>query len=191
MALANQLGLTSKVVSERHYRASQVKFTAGQAAKFITKAVNKKLSAKDVRSLFKLKFKCDMEWHHSGFYKGTSGQTMGRTYFISPNDMQQLVTEFGILYPLLEEHKNKANKNVYAFYWEWENAGTGKRPRWCKVLKTYEGKKSDLPKNSTECKKEIYEVAKKAEGCIYKGWDAPDISEFNDDTQNNNENSNK
>ena len=51
MALANELGLTSKVVSERHYFASQTNFTAGQAAKFMTNSINKKLSAKDVKLL--------------------------------------------------------------------------------------------------------------------------------------------
>ena len=85
MALANQLGLTNKVVSERHYIASQTNLTAGQAAKFITKAVKKNISAKEVRLLYEIYFKCDMEWHHSGFCKGSTGNTMGRTYFISPD----------------------------------------------------------------------------------------------------------
>ena len=84
MALANQLGLTHKVVSERHYMASQTLLTAGDAAKFITKAVGRKVSAKDVKLLYELQFVSEMEWHHSGFFSGTSGQTMGRTYFISP-----------------------------------------------------------------------------------------------------------
>lgn len=46
MALANQLGLTNKVVSERHYFASQTNLTAGHAAKLITKAVKKKYQLK-------------------------------------------------------------------------------------------------------------------------------------------------
>ena len=51
MALENDLGLTSKMVSERHYFASQTNFTAGQSAKFMTNFINKKLSAKDVKLL--------------------------------------------------------------------------------------------------------------------------------------------
>ena len=182
MALANQLGLTNKVVSERHYFASQTNLTAGHAAKLITKAVNKKISAKDVKQLYMIYFRNEMEWHHSGFYKGATGKTMGRTYFISSDETQDIIDNFGTLYPVLEEQKKSAEEDVYAFYWTWENQGSKRRPHWGKVLKPYEGKRSCLPKNSTVCERNVYEVAKKAEGRIYTGWSEPKISEFNNES---------
>ena len=182
MALANELGLTSKVVSERHYIASQTNLTAAQAAKYISKSVNRKISTKNVRSLYNIFFRCEMEWHHSGFYKGETGQTMGRTYFISPDETQDIIGNFDTIYPVLEEQDKKANQNVYAFYWMWENQGSKRRPHWGKVLKTYEGKRSCLPKNSTICDRKTCDSAKKAEGRIYTGWSEPDISEFKSDS---------
>lgn len=182
MALANQLGLTNKVVSERHYFASQTNLTAGHAAKLITKAVKKKISAKDVKQLYMIYFHNDMEWHHSGFYKGATGKTMGRTYFISLDETQDIIDNFDTLYPVLEEQKKSAEEDVCAFYWTWENQGSSRRPRWCKALKTYEGKRACLPKNSTVCERNVYEVAKKAEGRIYTGWSEPNISEFNNES---------
>ena len=95
MALANELGLTNKVVSERHYIASQTNLTAGQAAKYISKSVNRKISAKDVRSLYKIYFKCEMEWHHSGFYQGETGKTMGTDQDI-----------YGYLYPVKKGYES-------------------------------------------------------------------------------------
>jgi len=68
---------------------------------------------------------------------------------------------------------------VFAFFWTWKNQGSKRRPRWCKVLKTYEGKRSSLPKNSTVCERKVYDMAKKAEGRVYTGWNEPTISEFN------------
>ncbi len=178
MALANQLGLTNKVVSERHYIASQTMLTAGESAKLITKAVGTKVSVKDLKLLYELHNGSHMEWHHSGFFSSTSGRTMGRTYFISPDETQSIIDNFDTLFPILEEHKKSEEEVVCAFYWIWKNQGSNRRPRWCKVLKTYEGKKSCLPKNSTVCERNVYEVAKKAEGRIYTGWNEPSMSEF-------------
>lgn len=123
-----------------------------------------------------------MEWHHSGFYKGATGKTMGRTYFISLDETQDIIDNFDTLYPVLEEQKKSAEEDVCAFYWTWENQGSSRRPRWCKALKTYEGKRACLPKNSTVCERNVYEVAKKAEGRIYTGWSEPNISEFNNES---------
>lgn len=86
MALANQLGLSSKCVSERHYAASQVKMTAGEAAKYITKRVGRKVLAKDVKAPYLAHYGREPEWHHSGFYQGGSGKTMGRTFFLSDEE---------------------------------------------------------------------------------------------------------
>ena len=41
--LANQIGLTNKVVSERHFLASQTKYTAGEAAKKVSKILKVKI----------------------------------------------------------------------------------------------------------------------------------------------------
>ena len=178
MALANDLGLTHKVVSERHFLASQTELTAGEAAKLITKAVGIKVLAKDLKILYELQFKDEMEWHHSGFFSGTSKRTMGRTYFISPKDTQVIIDNFSTLYPSLKDSKAKADENVYAFYWEWFNCGSKRRQRWSKRLSVYTGKRTNLPKNSTECDIYVYQAAKMAEGRIYSGWDEPTISEF-------------
>ena len=78
MGLANQIGLTSKVVSERHYIASQTKLTAGEASKILSKALGIKVGAKELVESFKLIYNKEPEWHHSGFYKST----MGRTFFL-------------------------------------------------------------------------------------------------------------
>ena len=186
MALANHLGLTDKVVSERHYYASKTKQTAGESAKLITKSVGIKISAKDLKSLYKLRYGCNMEWHHSGFFNGTSGQTMGRTYFISPESTKDIIDNFETLYHLFEEQKRNDEEIVYAFYWEWVNKGSVRHPRWGKELKTYYGMKSQLPKNSTICDKRIYMAAKNDEGRIYKGWDKPELSDFNQCIVHNN-----
>ena len=87
-----------------------------------------------------------MEWHHSGFYKGATGKTMGRTYFISLDETQDIIDNFDTLYPVLEEQKKSAEEDVCAFYWTWENQGSSRRPRWCKALKTYEGKRAYQPR---------------------------------------------
>ena len=61
--LAKELGLTNKVVSERHYYASLHKLTAGEAAKDLSKVVGKKVSAEDIKELYTEQFGKEMEWH--------------------------------------------------------------------------------------------------------------------------------
>lgn len=73
MALANQFDLTNKVVSERHYLASQTRLTAGEAAKYITKVVGKRMSAKDVKLLYELQYGDEMEWHHMNSSQNLQG----------------------------------------------------------------------------------------------------------------------
>lgn len=80
--LANEVGLSNKCVSERHHYASQHKLTAGEAGKRMTKALKEKVSAKDVKSLYVAHYGREPEWHHSGFYRNTTGRTMGRTFFL-------------------------------------------------------------------------------------------------------------
>lgn len=88
--LANQVGLSSKYVSERHAIASQYKMTAGEANKMFKKA-KIQTSAKEIVEMFELHFGFHPEWHHSGFYKSSYGSTMGRTYFFSDEQVSVLI----------------------------------------------------------------------------------------------------
>lgn len=67
-----------KYVSERHAEAKAAgKLTAGQVAAKLNRKFKPavKIKAKELKPFAN-------EWHHSGFYKGSSsGSTMGRTYF--------------------------------------------------------------------------------------------------------------
>lgn len=181
MALASDLGLTHKVVSERHYLASQTQLTAGEAAKFITKTIGKKVTAKELKDMYEDLFGCNMEWHHSGFYRGDSGKRMGVTYFISPKDTQSIINNFDELYASIEKKKSIADEDVHAFFWKWCNYGSNRHPRWGKKLDVYTGKRSKLPKNSTICAKKTYEAALKHRGRIYIGYDEPSISDFTEE----------
>lgn len=72
---------TGKYVSERHAVArSEGKLTAGEMAKKLNNQfkIEPKIKATELK-LFAT------EWHHSGFYKGGGGSTMGRTYFFNPD----------------------------------------------------------------------------------------------------------
>lgn len=92
--LAKQLGLTNKVVSERHYYTSQTKLTAGEAAKAISKHTGKKVLAKDVKELYQVRYGREAEWHHSGFYRDNNGKTMGRTFFLSGEEVEELANNY-------------------------------------------------------------------------------------------------
>ena len=79
---------TGKYVSERHAEASaEGKLTSGKIAGMLSKKFGKKITAKEVKPFAS-------EWHHSGFYQGNRGSTMGRTYFFAPNtDLEKLYKE--------------------------------------------------------------------------------------------------
>ncbi len=181
MALANELGLTSKVVSERHYLASQVKLTAGEAAAKISKATKVKISAKDLRVICKEILNKEMEWHHSGFFVGSYGRTMGRTYFIDPDKVEDIIKDFDRLYEKLVDLKKKASEEVYAICWKWGIERTGayfKYERYIKRLYVYKGLRGKLPDNAIECDEVTYNAAKECEGRVYRGYDAPTPEEF-------------
>ena len=76
---------TGKYVSERHADASaEGKLTSGKIAGMLSKKFGEKITAKEVKPFAG-------EWHHSGFYQGNRGSTMGRTYFFPPNtDLEEL-----------------------------------------------------------------------------------------------------
>ncbi len=181
MALANELGLTSKVVSERHYLASLEKLTAGKAAAIISKATKVKISAKDLHMIYEKVLNEEMEWHHSGFYSGSNGRTMGRTYFIDYDEVEDIIKDFDRIYGELVALKKKADEKVYAICWMWDTERAGsyfKYKRYIKRLYVYQGTRNKLPKNAIECNESTYNAAKECEGRVYRGYDAPTLEEF-------------
>ena len=178
-----------KCVSERHYAASQVKLTAGEAAKLLTKKVGSKVLAKDVKSLYITHYGREPEWHHSGFYQGGSGKTMGRTFFLSEEEVQTLADNYqAILQKAADEQmrrdmeeKRQRENRVCGFYWTWDYDYRGNygKKRTYKVLHVYEGTEWDKPgRNFTPCTEEQLEAIRPHVGKQYFGWDEPKLEEF-------------
>jgi hypothetical protein len=187
--LATQLGLTNKVVSERHYYASQEKMTAGEAAKVISKHTGKKVLAKDVKELYQVHYGYEAEWHHSGFYRSNKGKTMGRTFFLTDEEVDELKNNYDEICAKrneqirkdAEELKRRKAKIVHGFYWTWSHdyGGNYGKKRTFKVLQVYEGSDADKPsRNFTLCSPKIMDKVKAAAGRKYFGWDEPSISDF-------------
>lgn len=186
--LAYQTGLSSKCVSERHIYASRNKMTAGDAAKRMTKALGTKVLAKDVKELYIAHYGREAEWHHSGFYKDGGGKTMGRTFFLSEEEVQTLIDNYASLYQkradnILHqeaEEKRQRETNVAGFYytWDYDYRGNYGRKRTFKVLHTYEGSEHGKPKNFTACDASLLPAIKAKEGKQYFGWDEPSVAEF-------------
>lgn len=181
--LANQIGLSNSYVSENHYYASQEKFTAGEAAKKLKK-LKIKVSAKEVVEAFKLIEGREPEWHHSGFYKGAHGSTMGRTFFFTEEQINGLAENWQKVAEkkaeIEAEVKRKCETIVKGFYFVWDHDYSGRYGKKVnfKVLKTYEGSELGLPKNFTELTPGEFLSAKLIEGKEYRGWDEPAKSEF-------------
>lgn len=189
MALANQLGLSSKCVSERHYKASYEKMTAGEAAKYITKRVGRKVLAKDVKALYMTHYGREPEWHHSGFYRGVSGKTMGRTFFLSDEEAQTLCDNYDAIVQKHadeqmrqeQEEVRKRENRVCGFYWTWDYDYRGNygKKRTFKVLHVYEGNELDAPsRNFTPCTEEQLAAVRPHVDKQYFGWDEPSINDF-------------
>jgi hypothetical protein len=191
--LANQIGLSTKVVSERHFIASQTKYTAGEVAKLISKTLklkgNLKASAKEVISAFKLLRGREPEWHHSGFYKGKSGSIMGRTFFFCQDDVDYLtkewmdimfVNECATTEQIQTELAVKKETIVKGFYYEWDHDYSGNYGRKVnfKVLRVYEGCELNTPRNFTRLEDHQYFKATTMAGKKYYGWDEPKTSDF-------------
>ena len=186
--LAYQTGLSSKCVSERHIYASRNKLTAGDAAKRMGKALGTKVLAKDVKELYQLQYNREAEWHHSGFYQGGSGRTMGRTFFVSEEEVQSLIDNYATLVQkradniLRKEAEEKRQRETVmtGFYWTWDYdyKGSYGRKRTFKVLHAYEGSEHGKPKNFTACDASLLAAIKAAEGKQYFGWDEPSAAEF-------------
>lgn len=180
--LANQTGLSSKVVSERHHRASQHenKMTAGQAATELRKQ-GFQIKARELVKAWELLTGREPEWHHSGFYKSTSGSRMGRTFFFTTEQVQEVAERFSEIQELQARQEEKEQKTVKGFFYVWDHDYSGKYGRKTnfKILQIYEGSAERTPRNFTEVTDQIiFENVKLEEGKKYYGWDEPTISEF-------------
>lgn len=178
-----------KYVSERHYFASQTKLTVGEAAKIIGKHIGKKVLAKDVKELYQVRYGREAEWHHSGFYRGNNGKTMGRTFFLSDEEVEELTNNYDEICAKRDEQVRKEAEElerqkatiVQGFYWTWDYDYGGRygKKRTYKVFQVYEGNEANKPsRNFTTCSPDIMDKVKAAAGRKYFGWDEPSLSEF-------------
>ncbi len=187
--LAYEAGLSNKCVSERHIYASQRKLTAGEAAKLFTKKTGIKMLAKEIKELYITHYGDEPEWHHSGFYRGNNGRTMGRTFFLSEEEVQTLADNYTTIIQKRAdaiarqeaEEKRQRETKVTGFYWTWDYDYGGRygKKRTYKVLHTYEGSEHDKPRNFTSCSAEVLEKVKAAGERKYFGWEEPKLEEFN------------
>ena len=186
--LANEIGLSGKYVSERHYYASQEKMTAGEAAKLLTRQVGTKVLAKDVKSLYLIHYGHEPEWHHSGFYAGTHGKTMGRTWFVSHEELQTLADNYAAIVQKrdeqarrqADEEKRQRETMVTGFYWTWDYDYSGPygKKRTFKTLHAYEGSEWNKPNNFTSCDPALLPAIRAKAGKKYFGWEEPKTDEF-------------
>lgn len=185
--LAYELGI-NKCVSERHIYASSRKLTAGNAAKQLTKLVGRKVLAADIKEFYQMHFHREAEWHHSGFYRGDSGKTMGRTFFISDEEVQELAEHYTELVQQRAdtiarreaEEKRQRETKVMGFYWTWDYdySGNHGKKRNHKVLHAYEGDELNQPDHFTPCNAATLTRVKTVVGRKYYGWDEPKLEEF-------------
>ncbi len=186
--LAYKKGISSKCVSERHVYASQRKLTAGEAAKLLTKKVGAKVLAREVKELYITHYGIEPEWHHSGFYRGANGNAMGRTFFLSEDEVRTLADNYvaivrkhadDVFRKEAELHR-QVEATVMGFYWTWnyDYGGPYRKKRYFKVLHAYEGNELCRPRNFTPCSADVLERVKVADGRKYFGWDEPKVEEF-------------
>ena len=184
MALANQIGLSNKYVSERHAIASQTKYTSGEASKELKK-LGVKASAKEVVEGYKLINRREPEWHHSGFYKSGSKSTMGRTFFFTQEQIEDLAENWATVAERKAEieadtkRKQETTIKGFYFYWDHDYSGSYGKKRNFKVLGVYEGSELGKPSNFTALNNQQFQKALLFKGKKYTGWDEPTISEFN------------
>ena len=175
---------SGKYVSENHYIASKSKLTAGEAVKVILKKTKIKILAKELPKLYYQQFNNPMEWHHSGFYSSNQkGKQMGRTYFISEKELEQIIDNINELLSIicLSEKPKIDTTNVFGFYyiWVYDYEGNYGKKRTFKILQTYEGIKRYAPKNFTEVtERDLFEKINTCVGKKYFGWSEPTIAEF-------------
>ncbi|MEI6752361.1 MAG: hypothetical protein WCK78_04265 [Paludibacter sp.] len=181
--LANQTGLSTKVVSERHHYASQSKMTAGDVAKMLRKK-GFTISAKEVKEAYILLNGREPEWHHAGFYKGAKGSTMGRTLFFTETEAEHIAENFDKISVLKAEQeaniqvkKETIVKGVF-YSWDFDYNGKYGKKRNYKVLGTFEGSELGKPNNFITLTDEQFAKAETMVGKKYFGWDEPSRSEF-------------
>ena len=174
MVLDNKLGLTEEDASR--FVASQTKITAGNAAQLMSNKTKVKIYAKDIIALYDIYYKSHMKWDYCGFFRHKYGSVMDRTYFITQEELGELIENFASIYPRLQTYKQSEEEMIFPFYWIWDT--DSHRTAKIKVLKVYEGSRTNLPSKSTECDKYVFKVASKYEGRIYWGREEPKISDF-------------
>lgn len=174
--------VTGKYTSVRHEKAKlSGKLTAGEAAAYLTKILKIKIFAADVRPHL-------TEWHHSGFYKSGNKSVMGRTYFIKPEDLDELAAKWNEKKSELQakqtaaaiEEARKKETIIYGFYYIWDSNYSGRygKKQNFKLLRWYTGSELGQPRNFTPCTPEFYNSHKEIKKS-YFGWDEPKISDFN------------
>lgn len=180
--------VTGKYTSCRHELARlEGKLTAGEAAKSINKILKVKATARDLVDGYRLLTGREPEWHHAGFYKGRRGKTMGRTFFFSADQIENLIENWATIAQKKAEESAEKEKQaqtyVKGFYYDWDFDYNGRygRRRNHKVLRAYEGPEINKPKNFTPCDDKAFEVVKSKVGRKYYGWDEPTLSEFTPD----------
>lgn len=156
--------------SNRHEdaRNDKGKLTLGEATRLFKQATNERtdLVRKVIQEVVGVN---QLEWHHAGLIKGTG--KMGITYHINCNQIVDVAKNF---LQFLNQVKKKQQEEVYIAYYVW--AGTTTR---YKVLKTFKGKRGDLPKEAVKTALElnikqfkVAEIMAKNNHCYY-GWDEP------------------
>jgi hypothetical protein len=163
--------------SERHERAKQSgKYTAGEARKHLKSVHGIECYARDIKKMYKALHGYEPEWHHSGFYKPSSGakKKMGRTFFFTAEELDDLATRWQEAQMAINLKEQEDQRIVQGFFWKWERTGR----RWTKVLCTYEGPKADAPKRFVELSQTGYQTAQQMEGKVYTGWNEPERIDF-------------
>lgn len=189
---------SNKFVSVRHEIASDRSNTSGAVAALVRKKYHNNVSAKHIVELYKVHFKENPEWHHSGFYTKTTSfgdiYTMGRTWFISYEITDYILEHYEELEKefdgYVKQQEKELQSEVMGFYYIWEedldhpirkgkrNLPTGEYYK-CKVLHSYKGLLRDAPKFFTPCKtEEEFKRIIASEGKKYLGYDEPRIVEF-------------
>ena len=181
MALANQLGISNKVVSENHHYASQSKLTAGEGAKKLSKLLDVKVGAKEIVSAYTLMHGRNPEWHHSGLFKNG----MGKTYFFTDAQIDDLAHNWYKVSQLKEEEEVEQLKlieegKIIVKGW-YVNFKHEKINQWGKMaykpyLGVFEGAKANIPPNFSPLSDGEYLSAKLQDGrrleayekCIFK-----------------------
>jgi hypothetical protein len=185
--MALSVEYTGKYTSERHQAAIESgKLTAGQVAKLINKQFKTDIKATELKQFA-------TEWHHSGFYKGASGSTMGRTYFFTiegPADIERLYNKAIAARQEAARLAEEPDETVYYFMTGFEKAGK----RWQPIAQFGIAaiKKSQIEsffrdRKKIEMTKEEYELLKQYAGRCLESYET--YTHFKNRMLNNGQNS--